>query len=202
MTSTSGLLSSVVSPTLVALAALLAWPALAEPWLDANPKLKVKPAVPMKATAFALEDVRLFDGPFKHAMDLDGGYLLAFDVDRPLHNFRVNAGLPSSVRPLGGWEAPSCELRGHFVGHYLSACAQTYASAGDPRFKAKADAVVAGLVECQAKVGSGYLSAFPESLIDRVERRQPVWAPYYTLHKISPGCRLCTCTATIARRLN
>ena len=160
------------------LGVLLALPALADPWLDANPKLKVKPAIPMKATAFALEDVRLLDGPFKHAMELDGQYLLALEVDRLLHDFRLNAGLPSSARPLGGWEAPSCELRGHFVGHYLSACAQMYASTGDARFKAKGDAVVAGLAECQAKLGSGYLSAYPESFIDRVERQQPVWAPY------------------------
>ena len=34
---------------------------------------------------------------------------------------------------------------------------------------------------------SGYLSAFPEELFDRVETRQPVWAPYYTLHKIMAG---------------
>ena len=33
----------------------------------------------------------------------------------------------------------------------------------------------------------GYLSAFPEELIDRVEARQRVWAPYYTLHKIMAG---------------
>ena len=49
-------------------------PALANPWLGAYPKLKIKPTIPMKATAFALEDVRLLDGPFKHAMELDAKY--------------------------------------------------------------------------------------------------------------------------------
>ena len=33
----------------------------------------------------------------------------------------------------------------------------------------------------------GYLSAFPESLFDRFEAVQPVWAPYYTLHKVLVG---------------
>ena len=33
----------------------------------------------------------------------------------------------------------------------------------------------------------GYLSAYPESFIDRVEERKKVWAPYYTLHKIMAG---------------
>jgi len=152
-----------------------------------NGKDKVKNVVPMKVEAFPLEQVRLLDGPFKHAMELDQHYILELDVDRLLHNFRINAGLPSHAEPLGGWEAPDCELRGHFVGHYLSACALMYASTGDKRYKEKGDAVVAGLGECQAKMGSGYLSAYPESFIDRVEKPSRVWAPYYTLHKIFAG---------------
>src|SRR5690348_5057213 len=104
--------------------------ALSEP----NSKIKVPPIVPFALHAFPLTDVRLLDGPFKHAMELDEKYLLSLDVDRLLHNFRVNAGLPSTAEPLGGWEDPKCELRGHFVGHYLSACALMYTSTADPRF--------------------------------------------------------------------
>ncbi len=152
-----------------------------------NGKDKVPPVVPLEVQAFPLEQVRLLDGPFKHAMQLDERYLLELDVDRLLHDFRVNAGLPSPAQPLGGWEAPGCELRGHFVGHFMSACALMYASTGDPRLKEKGERVVAGLAECQAKLGGGYLSAFPESFIDRVEKRTPVWAPYYTLHKLFAG---------------
>src|SRR5947209_15164759 len=135
---------------------------------DSGSKVKVQPVVPLKVHAFALEDVRLLDGPFKHAMELDKEYLLSLDVDRLLHNFRVNAGLPSTAQPLGGWEEPKGELRGHFVGHYMSACALMYASTGDIRLKEKGDAVVAGLAECQKTSGSGYLSAYPVSFIDRV----------------------------------
>src|SRR6266404_4839343 len=167
--------------------AAMATAAQADPLSDGSAKLKVQPVIPLKARAFPLEDVRLLDGPFKHAMDLDGQYILSLDVDRLLHNFRLNAGLPSTAQPLGGWEEPKGELRGHFVGHYMSACAQMYASTGDKRFKEKGEAVVAGLAECQKKLGSGYLSAFPESFFDRVEARQRVWAPYYTLHKIYAG---------------
>src|SRR5258708_22848384 len=115
---------------------------------DALSKVKVQPVIPLKVHAFPLQDVRLLDGPFKHAMELDQKYLLSLDVDRLLHNFRVNAGVPSNVEPLGGWEEPKGELRGHFVGHYMSACAMMYASTGDPRFKQKGDAIVAGLAEC------------------------------------------------------
>src|SRR5262245_1711224 len=148
---------------------------------------KVTPA----AVPFALQEVRLLDGPFKRAMELDQQYLLAIDVDRLLHNFRVNAGLPSSAAPLGGWEAPDVELRGHTAGHYLSALSLMYASTGDARFKARADALVRELATIQDALARrfhpGYLSAFPEEFFDRVDARQRVWAPYYTIHKIMAG---------------
>jgi DUF1680 family protein len=173
--------------TLLIKTILLGAVARADP-LDLNcAEYKIKPVVPLKAQAFGLDEVQLLPGLFLHARELDEQYLLSLDVDRLLHNFRVNAGLVSNAKPLGGWEAPDCELRGHFVGHYLSACALMYASTGEKRLKEKGDEVVAGLSECQAKMGSGYLSAYPESYFDRVEKRIPVWAPYYTLHKIFAG---------------
>jgi DUF1680 family protein len=143
--------------------------------------------VALQAQAFDLHRVRLLDGPFRHAQELDRRYLLSIDPERLLHNFRVNAGLPSSAQPLGGWEAPDCELRGHFVGHYLSACAQMAAATGDTTLEKNAAYVVRELAKCQAALGNGYLSAFPETFIDRVEARQSVWAPWYTLHKIYAG---------------
>ena len=175
-----------ISGFLLCLLSLLC-PLYADPLTEGNAKIKVHPIIPLKVYAFPLQEVKLLAGPFKHAMELDQQYLLSLDVNRLLHNFRVNAGLPSAAQPLGGWEAPDCELRGHFVGHYLSACALMYASTGDKRFKEKGNDVVSGLVECQNKLGSGYLSAYPESFIDRVEKPSRVWAPYYTLHKIFVG---------------
>ena len=148
---------------------------------------QARPKVPPKVEPFSLQQVRLLDGPFKHAMELDHKYLLSLDPDRLLHNFRVKAGLPSSAKPLGGWEEPKCELRGHSVGHYLSACAMMYASTGDAKLKERADLVVAELAKCQDKIGTGYLSAYPEEFIDRVEAGKRVWAPWYTLHKIYAG---------------
>ncbi|HEX3988861.1 MAG TPA: beta-L-arabinofuranosidase domain-containing protein, partial [Verrucomicrobiae bacterium] len=152
----------------------------------------VTPAVAFQAEPFPLSQVRLLDGPFRDAMVRDQNYLLSLDPDRLLRNFYVNAGLPTSAKPYGGWEAPDCELRGHIVGHYLSACSLMYASTGEARFKQRVAAIVAGLAKCQTALAArgshaGYLSAFPESFIDRVESRQPVWAPWYTLHKIMAG---------------
>ncbi|WP_414858798.1 beta-L-arabinofuranosidase domain-containing protein [Paenibacillus sp. Soil724D2] len=34
------------------------------------------------------------------------------------------AGIPSNAEPLGGWEDVECGLRGHSVGHFLSACSK------------------------------------------------------------------------------
>jgi DUF1680 family protein len=152
----------------------------------------VSTEVPITARPFPLRDVRLLDGPFRDAMLRDQKYLLDLDADRLLHNFRVNVGLPSTAKPLGGWEAPDVELRGHTVGHYLSALALMFASTGDQRFKARGDLIVAELAKVQQASPSrgyheGYLSAFPEELIDRVDARRSVWAPYYTLHKIMAG---------------
>jgi hypothetical protein len=143
--------------------------------------------VPIKAHPFDLKQVRLLDGPFQGAMARNRRYLHDLEPDRLLHVFRVNAGLPSAAEPLGGWEKPDCEVRGHFVGHYLSACALTYAATGDEELKQRADAMVAELARCQEALGGGYLSAFPETFIGRAEARERVWAPYYTLHKLFAG---------------
>jgi DUF1680 family protein len=152
----------------------------------------IAPAVAPQAQPFPLSQVRLLDSPFRDAMLRDGNYLLSLDTDRLLYTFRVNAGLPAPAQPYGGWEDPKCELRGHTIGHYLSACSLMFAGTGDARFKQRVDTIVAGLAECQNALAtngshSGYLSAFPESFIDRVENRKPVWAPWYTLHKIMAG---------------
>jgi DUF1680 family protein len=157
-----------------------------------NSKIKVANKIVLKASAFDLKDVRLLDGPFHDAMLRDQKFLLSIDPDRLLHTFRINAGLPSSAKPLGGWEAPDVELRGHSLGHFMSACALMYSSTGDARFKTRADGLVEELAKVQAAMPSrgfhaGYLSAFPEEFFDRVDARQKVWAPYYTLHKIMAG---------------
>ncbi len=145
-----------------------------------------------KVWQFLPTEVRLLDGPFRDAMLRDQQFLLALDPDRLLHTFRLNAGLPSTAQPLGGWEAPDVELRGHSTGHYLSALSLMYAYTGDERFKTRADLLVAELAKVQDALAAkashpGYLSAFPEELFDRVETRRAVWAPYYTLHKILAG---------------
>lgn len=141
----------------------------------------------LKAVPFQMAEVRLLPSPFLSAQNANAKWLHSLPADRLLHNFRVNAGLPSSAQPLGGWEKPDCELRGHFVGHYLSACALMHASAGDSELLARGNQIVAELAACQSRLSGGYLSAFPIEFFDRLNARQPVWAPFYTIHKIMAG---------------
>lgn len=76
-----------------------------------------------KVHPFLNSEVTLKSSWIEQRASLNLQYLKSLEPDRLLHNFRVNAGLPSSAKPLEGWESPKIGLRGHFVGHYLSALA-------------------------------------------------------------------------------
>src|SRR5450755_1232382 len=115
-----------------------------------------------RTTPYPMSQVRLLAGACKQAADDNRAYMMRIAPERLLHTFRLNAGLASSAPPLGGWEAPRGELRGHTIGHYLSACALRTASAGDTEMKARGDEIIAELARCQKQLASGgYLSAFP-----------------------------------------
>lgn len=158
-------------------------------------------------TNFDLNKVELKDDYFALRRKHVKKYITEFDMNRLMHNFRVNAGMLSDAIPLGGWEAPECGLRGHFVGHFLSACSK-FAFADNDRFlREKAYEIVEILDRCAKP--NGYLSAFEEEILDtlELEENRNVWAPYYTLHKIMKGlvdCYICLGNQkalTIARNL-
>jgi uncharacterized protein len=163
------------------------------PPFDTDLELALHP-VTARAVPFPMAQVRLLPNSVYHdAQEWNRGYMRRLDADRMLYTFRANAGLPvGGAKPLGGWEQPdngqrSSELRGHFTGHFLSASALLYASTGDNAARAKADYMVAELTRCQEKLGGRYLSAFPTSWWDRLEKGERVWAPFYTIHKIMAG---------------
>ena len=157
-------------------------------------KFNVKTCVPMAAECFDLQDVRLLPSRFRENMERDSAWMVSIATDRLLHSFRTTAGVYAgreggymTVKKLGGWESLDCELRGHTTGHLLSAYALMYAATGSEVFRLKGDSLVSGLAEVQQAHGNGYLSAFPEELINRNIRATSVWAPWYTLHKIFSG---------------
>lgn len=144
--------------------------------------------VPLRAVPFPMSNVRLGPGAFSASAEANRRYLKTLPPDRLLHTFRLTAGLPSAAEPLGDWEKPDCELRGHFAGgHYLSACALAFASSGDEELKRNGDVMVTELAKCQARHKNGYLSAFPQEQFDRLRDGVNVWAPFYTMHKVMAG---------------
>src|SRR5262249_6265753 len=149
--------------------------------------------VPLRVEPFPMRQVRLLPGSVYHdAHNWNRGYMSRLEADRLLYTFRANAGLPTgAAKPLGGWGQPengqrSSALRGHVVGHFLTATAQLAAS-GDKDAQARGEYMVAELAKCQAKLGGKYLSAFPTTWWDRLEKGERVWAPFYTIHKVMAG---------------
>jgi uncharacterized protein len=141
-----------------------------------------------KLVPFPLASVRLAPGIFKEQEEINARYLDSLAVDRLLHSFRITAGISSGAAPYKGWEDPTCELRGHFAGgHFLSAVALASASSGNTVLKSRGDELVSGLGACQKKIGTRYLSAFPPELFEHLAQGTPVWAPFYTYHKIMAG---------------
>ncbi len=150
--------------------------------------------VALQAEPFDLHNVRLLKSRFRENMERDSAWMVSLSADRLLHSFRTTAGIwagleggYTAVKKLGGWESLDCELRGHTTGHYLSACALMYAATGEELFRMKGDSLVSGLAAVQRAHGNGYLSAYPEELINRNLRGERVWAPWYTLHKLTAG---------------
>lgn len=161
-------------------------------------KIKLPLNSEVKVYAFDLKDIRLLDSPFKDNLERNSKWIMSLDVNRLLHSFRTTSGVfagleggYSIVKKLGGWESLDCELRGHSIGHLMAALAYLYASTGDEKYKIKSDSLINGLAEVQNayfKMGlNGYLSAYPENLINRNIAGQRVWAPWYTLHKLYSG---------------
>ena len=148
----------------------------------------IKPQIQVKAYSFDLSDIKLLDSRFKENMERDGKWLLSIDNRRLLHSWYVNAGMSTRARSFGGWEGLDVELRGHTLGHVLSGLALMYASTGEIAYKSKADSLVSALAEIQKVINQdGYISAFPQNLVNRAIEGKPVWAPWYTLHKIMEG---------------
>lgn len=136
---------------------------------------------------FKLDKVKLNDKYFAFRRELVKKYIVEFDINRLMHTFRINAGISSDAVPLGGWEAVDCDLRGHFVGHFLSACSKFAYEDKNEFLKSKANNIVDIMEMCTKP--NGYLSAFGDEKLDilEFEENRNVWAPYYTLHKILQG---------------
>lgn len=155
-----------------------------------------QPAAAPNLQSFDMADVELLESPFLHAQRLTEAYLLRLQPDRMLHNFRVNVGLAPKAPVYGGWESEATwadiNCHGHTLGHYLTACALTWRSGRDERFRQRIEYIADELAACQQAAGTGLVCAFPKgaALIAAHLAGEPITGvPWYTLHKIYAGLR-------------
>jgi len=148
---------------------------------------------------FPLSDVKLLDGPFKHARDLNIEVLLKYDVDRLLSPYRKEAGLPEKTKSYPNWEG----LDGHVGGHYLSAMAINYAATGNAECKKRMDQMISELEACHdansknnPDWGKGYVGGAPNSkqIWNTLQKGdfaayRSAWAIWYNIHKMYAGLR-------------
>jgi hypothetical protein len=135
--------------------------------------------------------IKLLPSIFQQRLDLNRRYLMSLSNENLLQNFYLLAGLWSPARkPEGchwGWESPTSQVRGHFLGHWLSGAARTYATTGDAEIKAKADWVVSEVARCQRENGGEWAGSVPPTYLEWIARGKYAWAPHYTIHKTLMG---------------
>lgn len=143
----------------------------------------------------------LAPGPARDRANVERRYLMSLSSKNLLRPYLFESGLWSYTGSVGttvgepaedspdqwhwGWESPTSELRGHILGHWLSAAA--YHATFDGEVRAKADAIVAELARCHAANRDGWIAGFPRDYLNRITQHVPVWAPQYTIHKVLMG---------------
>ncbi len=147
---------------------------------------------------FPISQVKLLDGPLKHAQDLNIKVLLQYDCDRLLAPYLKEARLTPKGESYPNWDG----LDGHVGGHYLTALALN-AAAGDAECQKRMEYFISELEKCaeaNAKNhpdwGKGYVGGVPGS-----SRIWPAlkkgdfgpfrgsWVAFYNVHKMYAGLR-------------
>lgn len=141
--------------------------------------------------------VKILPGVFRERMDVNRQYLLELDTNCLLQNFYLEAGIilpglqvvdnPETANLHWGWEAPTCQLRGHFLGHWISAAAKLIAADGEPELRVKLDNIVSELARCQELNGGEWVGSIPEKYFTRLIKNQYIWSPQYVMHKTIAG---------------
>lgn len=143
----------------------------------------------------------LSEGPARDRWLLNARYLRSLTTDNLLRPYRAEAGLWSYSGSWGttvgvgspdgpetwhwGWDSMTCDLRGHILGHWLSAAARV--GHHDDEVAARAATVVGELAACQRANGGEWAGSIPRVHFERLVAGGQVWAPHYVVHKTLMG---------------
>ena len=143
--------------------------------------------------------VKVLPGLFQRRMKLNEDYLMELDPGCLLQNFYIEAGIippggqvindPEKAKMHWGWEAPSCQLRGHFLGHWLSAAAALCEQGDRPELLARISFIVDELARCQEMNGGEWVGSIPEKYFAMMKPGRYIWSPQYTMHKTIMGLK-------------
>jgi len=141
---------------------------------------------------------RLLPGLFQRRADLAQAYVLGLGNDGLLQNFELEAGTrkwllfhddASFQKWHWGWESPTSEVRGQFLGCWMMAAARFGQTTGDPLLRHKLTTVIERLALCQKRNGGEWLGSFPEKYMRWLQEGTPPWVPHYVIHKTLLGLR-------------
>lgn len=159
-----------------------------------------------------LENVHLLPGLFQEREQTNRAYLMALEDQGLMQNFYLEAGIvmpglqvlddPAAAALHWGWEAPTCQLRGHFTGHWMSAAAMLVHTNKDRALKARLENLVDEMAKCQALNGGQWLASIPEKYFGKLERNEYIWSPQYVMHKTVMGLYHCALYAGIDKALD
>jgi len=160
------------------------------------PRLALAQSSVEKLQDFPLDQVQITDSYQQNLFAKEITYLLTtLDSNRLMAGFQAVSAGTNPTNLYGGWENQA--IRGHTLGHWLSAVAHAYQQAlgSDAalasQIKTKLDDVISKLKSYQ--LSSGYLFATNISQFDQFDSGASgtslatVWVPYYTMHKILAG---------------
>ena len=137
------------------------------------------------------KEVQLREGELLRREETIREYLMKLQNRYLVRNYLLEAGRYSGrgmdPNAMGGWEDPSCQLRGHFLGHWLSAAALHYQETGDRELKAKTETILHELTLCQEDNGGEWVCPIPEKYLYWIGKGKNIWAPQYTIHKLLMG---------------
>lgn len=150
------------------------------------------------------EIVELSESEFLRRYKLNEKYLLSLSSENLLRGYLFQSGLwswsgsSSTTIDLeefidnpsdwhSGWESLTSELRGHFLGHWLSAASRTVKVTGQCELRGKIEYIIDQLSLCQNSQDDGWVAAIPREMMHRMAKGKSAWAPHYTLHKLFMG---------------